>query len=554
MVKNIINETEKNLKDSIKEALVTTLNQEDIKLEQVPDIKVEVPREREHGDYATNIAMVMAKHFKKAPRQIAELISKNIDTELIKEVSVAGPGFINFELENDWLYQTIDLIDEYQDKYGELELGKGQNVLIEFVSANPTGPLHVGHSRGAVVGDMTANIMETAGYDVDREYYFNDAGNQINILAESTLIRYKQLFDIEVELPENSYQGEYLINIAEELKEKWGQEILGKEKKEQFKICRDFAFKKLRSKIEEDLKYFGIKFDNWFYESALHDGDIKNVIEILRDKGYIYEEKGALWFKSSGFGDDKDRVIVKSDGSLTYLAADIAYHLNKIERGYDKLINVWGADHHGYINRVKASIQALGYPEDLLEIIIVQIVTLIRGGEKVTMSKRAGEFVTMRDLIDEVGRDAARYFYIMRSTASHFDFNLELAKEESSKNPVYYIQYAHARIHSILENAGELDTVDPDLSLLNKEEELELIKWMAHYPEVIKDSAENRQPHILANYAYDLANAFHIFYNKCQVITDDKKLSKARLKLVVSLQQVLQNLFSVLGINAPEHM
>lgn len=554
MVKNIIKKVEKNLKNSIKEALVTTLNQEDISLDQIPDIKVEVPREKEHGDYATNIAMVMAKHFKKAPRQIAELISENIDSELIKDVSVAGPGFINFELENEWLYETIDLIDEYQEKYGEVDIGENKRVLIEFVSANPTGPLHVGHSRGAVVGDMTANIMETAGYEVDREYYFNDAGNQINILAESTLIRYKQLFDIEVELPKNSYHGEYLINIAEELKNKWGKELLDKDKEEQLKICRDFAFKKLKNKIEKDLNYFGIKFDNWFYESTLHDGDIENVIEILKDKDYIYEKDEALWFKSTAFGDDKDRVIVKSDGSLTYLAADIAYHLDKIERGYDKLINVWGADHHGYIDRVKASIQALGYPEDLLEIIIVQIVTLIRGGEKVTMSKRAGEFVTMRDVIDEVGRDAARYFYIMRSSDSHFDFNLELAKEESSNNPVYYIQYAHARIHSILENAGDLDIADADLRLLDKEEEIDLIKWMAHYPEVIKDSAESRQPHILANYAYDLANAFHVFYNKCQVITEDKELSKSRLKLVVSLQQVLQNLFSVLGIDAPEHM
>ncbi len=554
MVKNIIKKVEKNLKKSIKEALVTTLKQEDIELEQIPDIKVEVPREKEHGDYATNIAMVMAKHFKRAPRQIAELISENIDSELIKEVSVAGPGFINFELINKWLYETIDLIDKYEDKYGEIDIGEHKKVLIEFVSANPTGPLHVGHSRGAVVGDMTANIMETAGYEVDREYYFNDAGNQINILAESTLIRYKQLFDIEEELPENSYQGEYLINIAKDLKDKWGKELLDKNKKEQLKICRDYAFKELKNKIEKDLNYFGIRFDNWFYESTLHDGNIENVIEILKDKGYIYEKDEALWFKSTQFGDDKDRVIVKSDGSLTYLAADIAYHLDKIERGYDKLINVWGADHHGYIDRVKASIQALGYPEDMLEIIIVQIVTLIRGGEKVTMSKRAGEFVTMRDVIDEVGRDAARYFYIMRSSDSHFDFNLELAKEESSNNPVYYIQYAHARIHSILENAGELNTENANLNLLDKEEEIELIKWMAHYPEVIKDSAENRQPHILANYAYDLANAFHVFYNKCQVITEDKELSKSRLKLVLSLQQVLQNLFSVLGIDAPDQM
>src|SRR6056297_2428309 len=554
MKKNIIDNVENELIEAIQEGLVETLEQEGIQLEKIPAIKVEVPREKEHGDYATNIAMVMAKHFKRAPRQIAELISENIDSELIKEVSVAGPCFINFELINKWLYETIDLIDKYEDKYGEIDIGEHKKVLIEFVSANPTGPLHVGHSRGAVVGDMTANIMETAGYEVDREYYFNDAGNQINILAESTLIRYKQLFDIEIDLPQNAYHGKYLIDIAESLKDKWGSEILEKETVDQIKICKEFAFKRLKNKIEDDLKYFGIRFDNWFYESSLHNGEIEKAIDILKEKEYIYKDEGALWFKSKKFGDDKDRVVVKSDGSLTYLAADIAYHLDKLERGFDKLINVWGADHHGYIDRVRASIQALGYPAEALEIIIVQIVTLLRDGEKVTMSKRAGEFVTMRDVIDEVGKDAARYFYIMRSADSHFDFNLELAKEQSASNPVYYIQYAHARIHSILENAGDIEVEKANLELLKCTEELDLIKLMAQYPEVIKDSALSRQPHLLANYAYDLANSFHVFYNQCRVISEDKKRSQARLKLVLSLQQVLQNLFSVLGIDAPKQM
>ncbi|HKL13864.1 MAG TPA: arginine--tRNA ligase [Halanaerobiales bacterium] len=554
MKKNIIDNVENELIEAIQEGLVETLEQEGIQLEKIPAIKVEVPREKEHGDYATNIAMVMAKHFKRAPRQIADLLKENIESDLIEDISVAGPGFINFDLKDKWLYETIDLIDQLQEDYGKVEFGQQKKVLIEFVSANPTGPLHVGHSRGAVVGDMTANIMEAAGYNVDREYYFNDAGNQIDILAKSTLIRYKQLFDIDVDLPQNAYHGKYLIDIARQLKEKYGEELLAKDEDKQLNICKEFAFESLKTKIEEDLEYFGIKFDNWFYESTLHDGDIEEAINILKEKGYTYEKEGALWLKSTEFSDDKDRVIIKSDGSLTYLAADIAYHLDKIERGYDKLINVWGADHHGYINRVKASIQALGYPKDILEIIIVQLVNLMRDGEKIPMSKRAGEFVTMTDVIDEVGKDAARYFYIMRSSDSHFDFDLELAKEQSSNNPVYYIQYAHARIHSILENAEDIDLENVDYELLDSEEEIDLIKLMARYPEVIKDSAESRQPHILANYAYDLANAFHIFYNKRQVITSDKKLSKARLKLVVSLQRVLKNLFNVLGIEAPDQM
>ena len=554
MVKNMVEKIENKLIDAIKQALIVSLEQENIEVEEIPDIKVEVPREKEHGDYATNIAMVMAKVFKKSPRQIAEQIKENIDLEIIKDVSIAGPGFINFTLKDDWLYETIELINKLKEDYGKTEAGKKEKVLIEFVSANPTGPLHVGHSRGAVVGDMTANIMQEAGFDVTREYYFNDAGNQIDILAESTLIRYKQLFNIDIELPKNAYHGEYLIGIAKQLKDEYGKSLLEKEQDEQIKICKEFSFKKLKSKIEDDLKYFGIKFDNWFYESTLHNGEIQKAIDILKEEGYIYEKEDALWFKSTEFGDDKDRVIIKSDGALTYLAADIAYHWDKIQRGYDKLINVWGADHHGYIDRVKAAIQALGYKKDLLEIIIVQLVNLVRDGEKIPMSKRAGEFVTMEDVIDEVGKDAARYFYIMRSSDSHFDFDLELAKEESSNNPVYYIQYAHARIFSILENAEEYDLENVDLSCLKREEEIDLIKLMARYPEVIKDSAVNRQPHILANYAYDLANAFHVFYNKCQVITSDEKMSKARLKLVVTLQQVLKNMFKVLGISAPDQM
>jgi len=552
--KNMIAYVEKILIQDLKNALYNVSNKQGLEIE-IPAIDVEVPREKSHGDYASNIAMKLAGKFHKSPRDIATLICESFNSEIVDSVDIAGPGFINFTLDRTWLYETLDIIMQEGSHYGQTDYGNKQKVQIEFVSANPTGPLHVGHSRGAVVGDVLASIMEAAGYNVEREYYINNAGNQMNILGKSTLIRYKQLLGHDINLPENAYRGEYIVDISREIKNKYGNKILENSEEEQLDFCRDFAYKKMLAIIKDDLADYGIEFDYWFSERDLHKGKVKEAIALLRDKGFIYEKDDALWFKATDFNDRKDRVVIKSDGEPTYLAADIAYHLDKMKRGYEHLINIWGADHHGYISRVRAAIQAFGYSGDQLEIVLIQLVTLLRDGKKVPMSKREGNFVTMRDVLEEVGKDAARYFYIMRSTDSHFDFDLDLAKEESTNNPVYYIQYAHARICSIFANIEDFNFEDNiDLNLLTTAEEVELMKLLARYPEEIRISAVNKQPHNMASFAYDLANAFHVFYNKCRVITGDDKLTSARVYLVKATQQVLQNVLSLLGLNAPEQM
>ena len=553
MQKNLQAAVEAELISFLVESVKTAIFDGDLDLEKVPEVSIEVPREKEHGDYATNLAMVLAGQAGMNPREIAEIIVDNFESEIVEEVNIAGPGFINFKLKNAWLWNNLKFITERAEDYGKIDIGKGKSVQVEFVSANPTGPLHVGHSRGAVVGDVIASIMEAAGYDVEKEYYINDAGNQMNVLGESTLLRYREILGEEVEIPEEIYAGEYIKEIAQELYQKHGSDLMEKEKSERLEICREYAYQEMLKNIDRDLKEFGIEFDNWFSERTLHPDKIQHAIDLLDEKGYIYEENGALWFKATEFGDDKDRVIIKSDDSPTYMAADMAYHLDKLERGFDKLINVWGADHHGYIPRMKAVIEAFGYEEDKLEVIVVQMVNLLRNGEKMQMSKRAGSFVTMNEVNEEVGTDAARYYYVMRSTDSHLDFDLELAKEESSNNPVYYVQYAHARIHSILDNA-ELEADAENLDLLKHEAEIDLMKMLAKLPEEIKMIAESRQPHHLTTFAYDLATAFHSFYNNCRVNTDNKELAQARLYLVNAARQVLKNVLTLLGISAPEQM
>ena len=553
---SVVQEVRNDLKDALKAAIISS---EDLAVETVPEIEIEEPREEEHGDYATNIAMVLSGQVGMAPRQIAEIIVEKIDLDLIDEVEVAGPGFINFYLNNNWLYRVIEKVDRIGEQYGATDLGDDQKVQIEFVSANPTGPLHVGHSRGAVVGDVLANIMETAGFDVSKEYYINDAGNQLEILGNSVAVRYQQLLGEDVELPEDSYQGEYIEDIAQKILAEDDDQHLADVQEGNIEYFREFAYKKMLENIGTDLNDFGIEFDNWFSERSLHPDAIEEVIAELREKGLVYEEEDALWFKSTEFGDDKDRVVVKSDGSYTYLAPDIAYHKNKHDRGFDQAINVWGADHHGYIARVQAVIEALGYGSDWLEVILVQLVNLLRDGETVKMSKRAGDFVTLRDVVDEVGVDAARYFYVMRDTDSHLDFDLELAKEESKDNPVYYIQYAHARICSIEEQLADEgyeipSATDVDLSKLTADIELDLIKKIAQYPAEIAESAGSKEPHHIARYAYDLASLFHKFYNKCRVIGEDEELLKARATLVEAVKQVLLNVLDILGISAPESM
>ena len=553
MQKNLQAAVEAELISFLVESVKKAIFDGDLDLEKVPEVSIEVPREKGHGDYATNLAMVLAGQAGMNPRQIAEIIVENFDSEIVENISIAGPGFINFTLKKAWLWNNLKIITKRAEDYGKIDAGKGKSVQVEFVSANPTGPLHVGHSRGAVVGDVTASIMEAAGFDVEREYYINDAGNQMNILGESTLLRYREILGEEIEIPADVYAGDYIKEIAQDLYDQYGSDLMDKENSERLEICREYAYQEMLKNIEHDLEKFGIKFDSWFSERTLHPDKIQQAIDLLRDKGYIYEQEGALWFKSTEFGDDKDRVIIKSDDSPTYMAADMAYHLDKLERGFDKLINVWGADHHGYIPRMKAVIEAFGYAQDTLEVIVVQMVNLLRNGEKMQMSKRAGSFVTMNEVNDEVGTDAARYYYVMRSTDSHLDFDLELAKEESSNNPVYYVQYAHARIHSILDNS-ELKAADENLDLLTNEAEIELMKMLAKFPEEIKLIAESRQPHHLTTFAYDLATAFHSFYNNCRVNTDNEKLAAARLYLVNAARQVLKNVLTLLGISAPKQM
>ena len=553
MQKNLQAAVEAELISFLVESVKKAIFDGDLDLEKVPEVSIEVPREKGHGDYATNLAMVLAGQAGMNPRQIAEIIVENFESEIVEDVSIAGPGFINFKLKNAWLWNNLKIITKRAEDYGKIDEGKGKSVQVEFVSANPTGPLHVGHSRGAVVGDVMASIMEAAGFDVEREYYINDAGNQMDILGESTLLRYRELLGEEIEMPEDVYGGDYVKEIAQDLYDEYDSDLMVREEAERFEVCREYAYQEMLKNIEADLEEFGIEFDSWFSERTLHPDKIQHAIDLLREKGYIYEKEDATWFKSTEFGDDKDRVIIKSDDSPTYMAADMAYHLDKLERGFDKLINVWGADHHGYIPRMKAVIEAFGYEEDKLEVIVVQMVNLLRNGEKLKMSKRAGSFVTMTEVNQEVGTDAARYYYVMRSTDSHLDFDLELAKEESSNNPVYYVQYAHARIHSILDNA-ELKADDENLDLLTNEAEIDLMKMLAKFPEEIKMIAESRQPHHLTTFAYDLATAFHSFYNNCRVNTDNDKLAEARLYLVNAARQVLKNVLTLLGISAPEQM
>ena len=560
---NMVRQVEEKLIASLQEALKQVAAERELELaaDKLAAVEVEVPREKEHGDYASNIALVMAGDFQTSPRELAEELITGIDCDLIADISVAGPGFINFTLKKDWLYEVLALILEMGTDYGRVNAGKGEKVLLEFVSANPTGPLHVGHSRGAVTGDVLASIMEKAGFDVQKEYYINDAGNQIDILGRSTLIRYQQQLGQQVELPEDCYAGDYLREIAADLKQKYGRELLEYPEDRALEICSDYTYQKMMDIIKEDLQELGVEFDSWFSERQLHQGKIEQVIELLREQGYIYEQEGAIWFKASDFFDEKDRVVIKSEGIPTYLAADIAYHYDKLERGFDSLINIWGADHHGYIPRMKSVIKALGYEADRLQVLIVQIVSLLKQGQKVSMSKRAGDFVTLKDVIEEVGRDAARYFYIMRSSDSHLDFDLDLAREESNKNPVYYIQYAHARIHSILEHPElnreiieELEKEQVKFDLLSTPEEIELMKLLARYPEEIRVSAHSRQPHHITSYVHELAGAFHVFYNKCRVITEDEEISTARFYLVEAVRQVLSNVLELLGLEAPRQM
>ncbi|WP_373019325.1 arginine--tRNA ligase [Thiomicrorhabdus sp.] len=563
-----------------------------------PRINVENTRDKAHGDLATNLAMMLTKAAGMPPRALAEkvveLIEAMEDRGAVEKVEIAGPGFINFFVKDDAKFAIIEQVFSLKEEFGRCNVGQGKSVLVEFVSANPTGPLHVGHGRGAAYGASVANLLAEAGFKVDKEYYVNDAGRQMDILATSVWLRYLALCGEEFDFPSNGYKGDYIFEISEELLREHG-ETLRKPAFEVFTgVCADegqtdgdkekhiddliskcknllgakhyetvfsLALNTILEDIKEDLKGFNVSFENWFSERSLMEtGVVDAAIEKLQASGKIYEQNGALWFRSTDYGDEKDRVVVRDNGLKTYFASDIAYHFNKLERGYDILIDVWGSDHHGYVPRVKAAMQAMNTNPEALEVLLVQFAILYRGGEKLAMSTRSGQFVTLRDLRNEVGADAARFFYVQRKSEQHMDFDLDLAKSQSNDNPVYYIQYAHARISSVLEQAADKGmALDKDagmaaLEKLELEQETGLAVQLAKYPEVIARAAVAYEPHQIAYYLKDLANGLHSYYNACHFIVEDDEVRNARLTLILAVQQVLKNGLAILGVSAPEKM
>ncbi|MCI0506788.1 MAG: arginine--tRNA ligase [Gammaproteobacteria bacterium] len=560
------------------------------------DVQIDRTRDSGHGDYASNIALTLGKAAKTNPRELAARIVAALPAdENVKKTEIAGPGFINFFLTPDASYTVIKSVHKEGGEFGRSDLGKNRRVLVEFVSANPTGPLHVGHGRGAAFGAALSNLLAAAGFSVHREYYVNDAGRQMNILAASVWLRYLELCGEAVDFPSNGYKGDYVFDIAATVhrdhSEKFrcaptmifnglppdatpdglgdkeahidgvidrAQEILGNTG---FRVMLDTALDAILDDIKRDLTEFGVEYDEWFSERSLaKSGAVLDAVTSLRNAGHTYDKGGNLWFASSKFGDEKDRVLVRENGVPTYFAADIAYHLNKIRRGYDQIIDIWGADHHGYVARLKASLQALNFDPSTLEILLVQFAILYRGAERVQMSTRSGQFVTLRQLRGEVGKDAARFFYVMRKCEQHMDFDLELAKSESSDNPVYYIQYAHARVCSVLRQLNE-KSLNYDqrqgldnLASLTEQHELDIITSLSKYPEIVESGARNHEPHQIAHYLRDLANDFHTYYNAHQFIVENDALRNARLSLILAVRQVIRNGLTILGVSAPESM
>lgn len=551
----------KKLIELLEKAIHSCQEKGTLKETNIPFVDVELPREGAHGDYASNIAMVLASGQKENPRKIAERIVETFDdTEgIVESIEIAGPGFINFFIKKTAWATLLQEVDTLGDRYGESTIGEGSRVQVEFVSANPTGPLHIGHARGAVIGDVIAGILQAAGFSVSREYYINDAGNQMNTLGESVYYRYLELMGESVAFPENCYQGEYITELAREVYDQYNDRFRS-DREKAIPFLTEFAAGSILEGIKADLETLGVVFDRYFSEKELHvNDDVAKIIRKLREEDYIYDEGGTLWFRTMDFGDEKDRVVVRENGEPTYFAGDIAYHLNKYARGFDTVINVWGADHHGYIPRMQACIQALGRKKEDLKVVLVQLVNLLRGGIPVPMSTRAGEFVTIREVTDEVGKDAARYNFLMRRSNSHLDFDLEIAKAQSNENPVYYVQYAHARICSIMRNAVEQGHQIPTygdimLNLLTTAEERDLIKLIDSYPEIVEGSAQTLEPHRIPYYINDLASVFHSFYNKHRVVSDNAEVTQARLFLIKSAATVIRNALRLLGVSAPERM
>ena len=536
--------------------------------DQIPEMEIEQPKHISQGDFSTNFAMVSAGIQKMAPKKIAQALISAMESmdytekDYMEKIEVAGPGFINFFLSNIAWHPVVDQILEQDTKFGASPMGKGEKIQVEFVSANPTGPLHVGHGRGAAVGDSVGNILSFAGFDVQKEYYINDSGRQIRTLGTSVWLRLLEMEGQQILFPDDCYKGEYIKDLAQKLLDKEGKNFAALDEETAIPKCARFAAKEILEGIKEDLSGFGVIFDQWFSEQSLYDsGRVQNSIDEFQAKDLIYEEDGALWFRTEDFGDEKNRVVVRNNGLTTYFASDIAYHREKYERGFHRVIDVWGADHHGYIKRIDASIVASGRKSEQFEVILVQLVNLLRKGKPVQMSTRSGEFVTLKDIIDEVGKDAARFMFLSRSYDSGLDFDLDLAKQKNSDNPVYYVQYVHARITGILLKAveqgliGEIDfKTCENLERLIEAEEIGLIKILAGFTEQVEKSAKALHPHVIFTYLMSLASAFHGYYNKHKVITEDKDLSKARLGLVLAVKRVIRNGLSLLGVTAPERM
>ncbi len=553
------------MKEKLKEKIISILEREIPQVSEIQEkIKVEIPKEEKFGDISTNVAFLLTKALKKKPLDIAEEIKSILEKEPeFEKVEVAGAGFINIFLSPIFYHNILKQIISEKDEYGKEKKKDKGRINVEFVSANPTGPLHLGHGRGAVVGNVQSNLYEYIGYIVEREFYINDAGRQIRKLGESVCARFFQIENPEYPFPEDGYHGDYIKDIAFHLYKYEREKILSMVDKEQaIDFCGEFAKELLLERIKEDLKEFGVEFDIWFSEKSLYtSGKVDEAIEFLRSKGLIYEKDGAVWVKTTLYGDDKDRVIIKSDGSYTYFAGDIAYHYDKFKRGYDFVVNVWGADHHGYFPRLKAAVMAFGVPEDWLKVIFIQLVKLFRNGQEVKMSKRSGSFITLKELIEEVGKDAVIYFFLTKDSNTHLNFDIDLALKKSSENPVYYVQYAHARISSVFREAKERFGFDPeedfeaDLSLLKEEKERVIMKHLAFIPDLIREAAVKQQPHKLTQITYDLASHFHYYYNHFKfLVENDEDLMKARLYLLKAIRYTLRTLFKLMGITPVERM
>ncbi|MDA0770647.1 MAG: arginine--tRNA ligase [SAR202 cluster bacterium Casp-Chloro-G4] len=546
----------------VRKALADAQKSELLPKVDVEEITIERPQKPEHGDFASSLPLKLARPMRMNPMMIAEKLESLIPTQgILDHVSVAAPGFINFSLKQSWLAEQVEAIRLAGDTYGNVDIGHGQRVQIEFVSANPVGPLHVAHARGGVIGSALANIMEAAGYNVDREYYFNDAGAQIIHFKRTLFARYEQQFGRDAQVPEDGYKAEYMVDLAEEIKDEEGDRLLNLPLEQALDEIGALGLSKMMARIREDVKLLRINFDIWFNEATLFtDGQFEKSIQLLRDRGYVTENDGATWFASTRLGDERDKVLVRSNGIPTYFASDVAYHYNKfVERKYDKVINIWGADHQGHAGFIKAVIGALGLQEEKMTLVINQMVTLKRGGEVVRISKRTGDMITLRDVIDEVGPDACRYFFLSRDANSQMDFDMALAKEQSQENPVYYVQYAHARIASILRLAEErgIDFSDGDVSLLTHDSELSLIRKMLELPELIELITRTMEPHHLPHYSSELATTFHSFYQDCRVVSTEageEAVTKARLKLVDAARTALARCLSLMIMDAPLQM